>query len=553
MLNGAMRPYRNHVDRVQATLVILLVLLGVYPAYAVNVVDPAYPPGLGTSHQSLTGNNKSTADQSSSAVIQPEAVDHSQATVAGGILNYDLQYRQQASEMAGSGQIKLGVFNHWGVATTTFRAQGLDGRDRLTRQNTTWRYDWAQTDKSLVVGDSVSRTGAWGRRVHFGGLQWGSDFAGQTDFLSLPWPAFENDGVIPTSIQRYADTMSAGADRQSQMPFSVHGGMPMANSDPLQRMKQAVLSRTAGTGELFNPNGGLLQNGLHDYTYQAGFLREHPLLESNDYGHAFVSGTHRLGLTDWLTGEARAEVLHTQQTFGLNGVMASVPWLDRVSGSIVGSHAAAAGIGALTNIGVSHQTGRFDYEFRYTAATGDFRQVGLSAEEPVPGHRLLAGFGMQLLDDSSLSLSYVDVDRRVGRNSRFINANYQRNLYQGINLNTFVSPDLQHNDTLIGVVVTMAFGAQKVPASDVRPAEADDIYHHRFGPYNARLTARGYRRRLSSEGERQYLNRTPPEVVASTRHGRYHARVEPLGDQMAQQVHISGSAAMVNGDFYFAH
>ncbi len=71
----------------------------------------------------------------------------------------------------------------------------------------------------------------------------------------------------------------------------------------------------------FYASASLLAKGLHDFSYEAGAERRNFGTDSNDYGRAFAAATHRLGFTDWLTGEVHAESQLERQTVGLGTVM----------------------------------------------------------------------------------------------------------------------------------------------------------------------------------------------------------------------------------------
>lgn len=477
-----------------------------------------------------------------------ETVNGPQPGHAGGFFNYDLHYKNHGDNRIGSGLFEFGVFNRWGVATTTFTAQGLDTEERLTRQNSTWHYDWPQERRTLVLGDSLTRTGAWGRSVPFGGVQWSSDFDAQPDLIRSPLA--RSGAVAPmTSVERYVNAVHPAQELLHSDLFSERAIPDEIDVNPLQRLMQDVLDREPDISHRFNVGEHLLKGGLQDYTFEAGFVRENYAVESNDYGRVFVTGAHRLGLTDWLIGEARAEVLSSQQTFGINSVMVSMPWLDTVTGSVVGSNA-DSGVGALANIGFSHQGQRLDYGFKFTRATENFRQLGLNPDEPAPAQSILAGFGMQLLDNSSISLSYVNVDNRMQADTSFINANYHQSLFRGVDLSTFVSPDLERSDTLFGVVLTVAFGAQA--QSSVNTVRQDNIYHHQLRTPRTLPPAQSYGHPLHPNGTRNRSDTRPLEVATNTGHGRYRAEAEYSGEEAAYQVNVAGSATLLNGDVFLS-
>jgi outer membrane usher protein len=60
----------------------------------------------------------------------------------------------------------------------------------------------------------------------------------------------------------------------------------------------------------------MLKQGLHDFSYETGFLRRNYAVESNDYGDAAAIGTHRYGVTNWLTVEGHGERMADRGNLG---------------------------------------------------------------------------------------------------------------------------------------------------------------------------------------------------------------------------------------------
>jgi outer membrane usher protein len=60
----------------------------------------------------------------------------------------------------------------------------------------------------------------------------------------------------------------------------------------------------------------MLKQGLHDFSYEAGFLRRNYAVESNDYGDFAAVATHRYGVTDRLTLEGHVEAMDDRGNMG---------------------------------------------------------------------------------------------------------------------------------------------------------------------------------------------------------------------------------------------
>src|SRR4029077_5350631 len=60
----------------------------------------------------------------------------------------------------------------------------------------------------------------------------------------------------------------------------------------------------------------MLKQGLHDFSYEAGYLRRNYSNVSNDYGDFAAVATHRYGMTNWLTLEGHAEAMADRGNLG---------------------------------------------------------------------------------------------------------------------------------------------------------------------------------------------------------------------------------------------
>jgi len=60
----------------------------------------------------------------------------------------------------------------------------------------------------------------------------------------------------------------------------------------------------------------MLKQGLHDFSYEAGFLRRNYAVRSNEYSDFAAVATHRYGVTDWLTVEGHGEAMSDKGNLG---------------------------------------------------------------------------------------------------------------------------------------------------------------------------------------------------------------------------------------------
>ena len=124
----------------------------------------------------------------------------------GGFLNYDFQFQHQDVDSSLDGLIELGLFHRLGVGTATTLARDIGDQNSFTRLETTWTADDPERLSTLRLGDAIGRPGAWGSSVRFGGIQWGTNFATQPEFISFPLPTLSGEARIPSTVELFANS-----------------------------------------------------------------------------------------------------------------------------------------------------------------------------------------------------------------------------------------------------------------------------------------------------------------------------------------------------------
>ncbi|NNC22681.1 fimbrial biogenesis outer membrane usher protein [Salinisphaera sp. USBA-960] len=273
-------------------------------------------------------------------------------STTGGFINYDLLFEgREAGTNNTSGTFEFGGFNSWGVATTTLLARNRHRNDGVVRLNTTLRHDEPGSMRTLTLGDTFSHAGSWGRTVQYAGIQWGTNFDTRPDFTTYPRPAVSGEATVPSTVEVFANDRRRGGSQVGAGPFSVRDIPVTTGANQVQVVTTDVLGRERVLTRSFYASQSLLQSGLHDYTYEAGAIRENYSRKSNDYGRGFASATHRLGLSQTLTSGFRLEALEDQQTAGISSAWLPDPRLGVITAAVAGSHSSHAGNGSLMQIG----------------------------------------------------------------------------------------------------------------------------------------------------------------------------------------------------------
>ncbi|KAG8150335.1 fimbria/pilus outer membrane usher protein [Burkholderia catarinensis] len=372
----------------------------------------------------------------------------------GGFFNYDLLVEQAAGQTHGSGLFELGFFNRFGVGVGTFLADESGPVRRLTRLETTWTTDQPGRLASLRIGDAISRPGMWGRAIRFGGIQYATNFATQPGFVTIPLQGVSGQAALPSTVDVYVNNALTSRREVAPGPFSINNVPIVTGQGDVRVVVRDVMGREQVITQSFYASANLLKKGLQDFSYEIGAERQDFGLASNDYGRWFASATHRLGVTDWFTGEVHAEVEASRQNLGVGAVALAGP-LGVVNASVAASRS-ADGPGALAMLGVESQSGAIDIGAHAQWATPHFAQIGLDPGTPAP--KLLTSFnvGVGIGRFGSLGLAHVFVSSRDHSTIQLLSLSYNVQLGRAGFLNIGVSKPLSGSAaTTVGVAWTM--------------------------------------------------------------------------------------------------
>ena len=322
----------------------------------------------------------------------------------GGFANYDL-YGEQANGQTSLGAIlDLGVFGSAGVFTTGLVARDDAEASGTVRLDSTWTRDFPDRLATLRVGDSISAAGAWGRSARFGGIQFGTNFATQPTLVTTPMLNATGEAIVPSTVDVFVNGRRVASEEVQPGPFTIDRLPPITGAGMMQVVVTDALGRQQVIAQPYYTGRTMLREGLNEYSFEAGSIREDYGIRSNGYGDFVAAGTFRRGFTDTFTGEVHAEA----QAGGASALGADGAWQVGNIG-IVSLTAAAGGdedVGFLGGVGFERNASRVSVFVRTAYATESFAQLGTESLEDKPKLRTFGGMGVDLDRYGSLQLSY---------------------------------------------------------------------------------------------------------------------------------------------------
>lgn len=304
----------------------------------------------------------------------------------GGFFNYSLFGERISGATTTSAELEAGAFGSFGLFTTGYLARQSDlPSPPSVRLETTWTYDDPEKIATARVGDSINRSGPWGRSLRFGGVQYGTNFATQPTLVTSPGQTVLGQAAVPSTVDVFVNNALVSRSRVPPGPFSITNIPVVTGTGDVQVVVRDAFGREQIITQPFYATPTLLKAGLSDYAIEGGFKRDNYSLASNDYGSWLASGTYRYGFSDRLTGTLRGEADRDVVNVG-----ASADYLlgnfATLSGTIAGGPN-DVGNGALFGVGVSRQARKLSFNARSEYTTPDFRQLGLAAGQ-LPLERL---------------------------------------------------------------------------------------------------------------------------------------------------------------------
>ena len=397
------------------------------------------------------------------------------AVSPGAFLNYDLNITYSEGNTDVAGLFDAGAFGSWGVAASTFLVRNAQGNQDsgLIRLDTTWTRDLPERRASLRVGDAIGGSGAWGRAVRFGGVQWATNFATQPGFVTFPLPTLEGEAVLPSTLELYVNGVRRMQSEVPTGPFSITDLPTVTGQGEVQLVVRDLLGRELLITDSFYVSSRLLREGLHEFSYEMGAERESYGQESNDYGRAFAAGTHRYGFNEIFTGELRAELSSGQYTAGAGGALLFERF-GLLHAALAGSYG-DRGAGGQVSVGFERSSRQLGVGLNFQVATSDFVQLGFTQERPPPRRVGQAWVSVPFKRAGSLSLSFLRRDEQDDSRFESITAGYQVSLGRFGYLSASATRlRAEQEDTLLGLSYTQLLGTRTSSSASANFSQAGE-------------------------------------------------------------------------------
>jgi len=224
-------------------------------------------------------------------------------------LNYGLNYFHSDITDARSFSLanKLGV--HSGdllFLTDTIYTQTPDD-SRFVRLMSSVTYERRSDLQWFIAGDTFASSGDLGSTINVGGVSIVKLYRLDPYFIRQPTFSVSGAATLPSEASIYLDGMLMKRERIAPGAFDLKNLNYYGGSHMVEIVLKDPFGNEQRIAEPFYFTNAVLKQGLHEYNYTVGRLRQQYGVESNEYGDVAFSAFHQYGVSDAMTLGGRAE------------------------------------------------------------------------------------------------------------------------------------------------------------------------------------------------------------------------------------------------------
>jgi outer membrane usher protein len=311
-----------------------------------------------------------------------------------------------------------------------------------------------------IVGDAFTQGSDLGSALNLGGVSLTKNYQLRPYFVYSPTATIEGAVAMPSDVEVFVGGTRVFRERlapgtYSLSDFNYYGG---------RRDVRVVVRDAFGQEQVLEYpyyfTDGVLDAGLHEYRYHAGFLREDYAQPGDRYTQPAATATHRYGLSDNVTIGGRGEYADERFNLGPEIGLRS----DRygiVSGAVSYGRDAGAGGGWGTAAAYQFQANAISLRLAWRGFADEYGFADpLLNESHVRSERLVAaGYGTPLL--GYVNVQWLLRDEAATGKQRVTQLNYSRTLLRRIALFVAVQHDTEADaGTSVSMGLTSWFGAE---------------------------------------------------------------------------------------------
>jgi outer membrane usher protein len=297
------------------------------------------------------------------------------------------------------------------------------GSNGYIRLDTNLTYDLRDSLQRFVAGDLVAPSTRLRASILMGGLSLSKQYGMDPYYVQYPTVDLRAVATTPSEVEVRLDGQLVSRRQVAPGPLDVSNVTGYIGAHNVTVVVRDAFGREQVLSQPFYYSELALRKGLHDYSYNVGYLREEYGVSSNQYGSLAFSGYHRYAFTDLLTlgvdSEATNEMLNAGPTatilFPRAGILNLAATLSDHSGDI--GHAWALGYGYIR--------GRVNFNLGARHYSREFVQLPLALPNPIE-HVAGASLAYSPRNLGTFSVGYAVTQPRNTEQLRSLTFGYNR-------------------------------------------------------------------------------------------------------------------------------
>lgn len=305
--------------------------------------------------------------------------------------------------------------------------------DQFIRLLTNITYDRRPDLQRLVIGDFAAASGDLGSSVVLGGLSLSKVYSMDPYLIKYPLANFAGFTSLPATMEVYINEMRIRTEQIRPGEFTLSNLHYYGGANNVVILIRDAFGRVQTVRYPFYSTDILLKKGLHEYSYNLGFIRNGLGTESNNYHGLAFSGFHRYGAGSSLTIGISSEGGRGNYNLGAQAALL-IERSGVVTLALSGSRNADGKAGSAGTLNYAYQDHKMNAQFFFKNFTRDYATMndGLLPDKTKYEAGVAMGYGTQ--DFGSLSAVFNKIEKYVGQDSRSFIVNYTRNLSSRISL-----------------------------------------------------------------------------------------------------------------------
>ncbi len=414
-------------------------------------------------------------------------------------------------------------------------------------------YDSRRNLQRTIAGDFFASSDDLGSTLNIGGLSFQKVY--RIDPYFIKQPLFNTTGLVsaPSEADIYINGMLVKREKLSPGEFELKNISSYSGAGNVQVVIRDPFGREERLSYPFYFTDILLKQGLHEYSYNIGFLRNDFGLKSDSYGKPVFSLFHRYGLTDDLSvgvtaeGEGRLLNLGPQASYlsGRFGIL---------SVSMATSFDRERGTGIAGSINHIYQGPRFGTMLLLKGYTREYSTIDNTISGALIKYEAGAGISYGTSRFGSAALDYTATANYNVPDRTTISATYSVSLFRDSTVYVSLSRTKENgvaDNQVFGGLTYYPWKDASASASFIksRGADTETAQLQENPPFREGL---GYRATISRDGSQPetaytidpYLQYNSPYGIFS---GEYVSRLSRSGNSSSYELTAAGGIVYVGG------